>query len=221
MNKTWLCLLWKICRFSFEKCQLSSYWHFVCFGQWNFCHIFSAFSNQSKSKILCLFTSEQWHTTHNVGVCRWWQLEQLLLLSWIDFRIGHSKAKFVAEDENINSAFSEILFVNVSHHSQPWHLILWIEMLPKICWFPSPPSHGRRAAGIALLCITSKENTQKSTKIKIIIYIYISPHHSISYNYVLPTTWSYTKMNPPKKFSAILAGSLWQDKSAQPAWVKV
>ena len=28
---------------------------------------------------------------------------------------------------------------------------------------------------------------------------------NITYNYVLPTTWSYTKMNQPKIFSAILA----------------
>ena len=49
--------------------------------------------------------------------------------------------------------------------------------------------------------------------------IYISPHHSIHYNYVLPTTWSYTKMNPPKKISAIFAVWMRQYKSAQPAWV--
>ena len=52
-------------------------------------------------------------------------------------------------------------------------------------------------------------------------HLHSSPHHSFRYNYVLPTTWSYTKMNPPKNFSAILASWLWQDKSAQPAWVKL
>ena len=39
-----------------------------------------------------------------------------------------------------------------------------------------------------------------------------------SNNYVLPTTWSYTKMNLLKNFSAILAGSIKQNKSAQPAY---
>ena len=30
------------------------------------------------------------------------------------------------------------------------------------------------------------------------MWVGISPHHSINYNYVLPTTGSYNKMNPPK-----------------------
>ena len=55
------------------------------------------------------------------------------------------------------------------------------------------------------------------------LYYSLAPVKNISnksYNYVLPTTWSYTKINPPKNFSAILAGSIWQDKSAHAAWVK-
>ena len=54
--------------------------------------------------------------------------------------------------------------------------------------------------------------------------VILAPVKNISnkrYSYVLPTTWSYTKINPPKNFSAILAGWMRQYKSAQPAWVKL
>ena len=57
---------------------------------------------------------------------------------------------------------------------------------------------------------------------KIFYYVILAPIKNISnksYNYVLPTTWSYsyTKMNPPKNFSAIFAVWMRQYKSAQPA----